>query len=907
VRRSLARFDAEILVAEATLEEELAASNGPDLAEMVSRAESLRARAGGLAALISERRRYMERELTAVFDQDVIASLEAEAASLTERLQGTEAEAAGLLPQADELAQAEEALAAQVAAVESEWGSEPRAAADPSAEVRGELTALRSAAERAAVDARRVESRLASVSDRMVRLRSEADRLGAVAADGAAEAPVLADAHRAATERQERASAAVREAEETRRLAEIDHHRWAARQETLAQALDQARARAGLQRLAGVEGVVGTLLEMVEVDEGFAPAFEAAAGEAVAAVITDGPVSARRGFGELHRRSDAGAVLSLSCSSVPAPRPCLLPAGPVPLRARVRSGVPGVDALLDSLLSHAVVVGGGWEEAADLAAARPDLVVVTPDGDRFSGGLWRTGAAGAGATGAALEEARAKAEAALERISAAAAFLEAARGEAEVSREARLAATRALDANASKGRAAAETLARLRADSADLAEEFAALQGQRDEIEQRLVREQGRITELEELLPELQRLAAAEAERAAAERSARFQLAERTAVVAGMRRELEVRAAGLDERRTLTARRLREVEDRLRRNVAEREAAAARREAAEAAAVVADGLLEFVKERDAGLDEVVARLREARRLESESSRERAGKLEGLRRGRSGAERHLAEIRERLSRIDLEDAECKVRLETITESIRRDLDCEPDSVRGAPCPPLPPGTSATSRRTELERELRLMGPINPLALEEHSALQERHTFLEAQLDDVRSARRELTKVIKAIDTEIVEVFGAAYADVADNFERLFATLFPGGEGRLKLTDPDHLLDTGIEVEARPSGKNLRRLSLLSGGERSLAAMAFLFAVFRARPSPFYMLDEVEAALDDVNLHRFLDLIHEFRDEAQLLIVSHQKRTMEAADCLYGVTMPPGGSSRVISEKVAATAG
>jgi chromosome segregation protein len=156
----------------------------------------------------------------------------------------------------------------------------------------------------------------------------------------------------------------------------------------------------------------------------------------------------------------------------------------------------------------------------------------------------------------------------------------------------------------------------------------------------------------------------------------------------------------------------------------------------------------------------------------------------------------------------------------------------------------------------------------------------------------------------VDEEIVTVVRAAYADVAENYVRLFETLFPGGSGRLRLTNPDDLLETGIELEARPPGKTVRRLSLLSGGERSLTALAFLFAVFRARPSPFYLLDEVEAALDDVNLHRFLDLIREFRDEAQLLVVSHQKRTMEAADCLYGVTMAPGGSSRVISERVTA---
>jgi chromosome segregation protein len=196
----------------------------------------------------------------------------------------------------------------------------------------------------------------------------------------------------------------------------------------------------------------------------------------------------------------------------------------------------------------------------------------------------------------------------------------------------------------------------------------------------------------------------------------------------------------------------------------------------------------------------------------------------------------------------------------------------------------------------------MGPVNPLAIQEYEALRERHEFLTRQLEDVKAGRRELQRVIRAVDREIVATFGAAFTDVERHFADLFHTLFPGGSGRLVLTDPDDLLHTGIEIEARPSGKNTRRLSLLSGGERSLVAMAFLFAVFRARPSPFYVLDEVEAALDDVNLHRFLDLVHSFRDEAQLVIVSHQKRTMEAADCLYGVSMPPGGSSRVVSQRL-----
>ena len=241
-----------------------------------------------------------------------------------------------------------------------------------------------------------------------------------------------------------------------------------------------------------------------------------------------------------------------------------------------------------------------------------------------------------------------------------------------------------------------------------------------------------------------------------------------------------------------------------------------------------------------------------------------------------------------------------------EALRRDHDLEPAVAEAAEMPALAEGVTAAARVRDLERELRLMGPINPLALEEFTELQERHRFLEEQLEDVRNTRRELSRVIKAVDLEIQTVFSSAFADVSTHFASLFGTLFPGGTGKLILTNPDDLLNTGIEVEAKPSGKNVKKLSLLSGGERSLTALAFLFAVFRSRPSPFYVMDEVEAALDDVNLHRFLGLIAEFRQEAQLLIVSHQKRTMEAGDSLLGVSMQPGGSSKVIVERSAARA-
>jgi chromosome segregation protein len=353
--------------------------------------------------------------------------------------------------------------------------------------------------------------------------------------------------------------------------------------------------------------------------------------------------------------------------------------------------------------------------------------------------------------------------------------------------------------------------------------------------------------------------------------------------------------------------RLTEVDDRLARTAAERDDARSRRILLDRQAVALEGLAAIAASVQEQAGVRLADLRQRRRRQSEATRAVAAELDGLRRTRAEAERDLAAVRERLQRLEVEGAEVRLRIEAATEALRRDLDCEPDTAMAAEQPGLAEGVTPIARVRELERDLRIMGPINPLALEEFEALSERHEFLQAQLVDVKETRRELNKVIRAIDEEIVNVFAAAFADVSQNFERLFAALFPGGVGKLRLTVPDDLLVTGIEVEAKPSGKNVKKLSLLSGGERSLAALAFLFSVFRSRPSPFYVMDEVEAALDDVNLHRFLGLIAEFRDEAQFIIVSHQKRTMEAADCLYGVTMQPGGSSKVVSERTVADVG
>ena len=390
--------------------------------------------------------------------------------------------------------------------------------------------------------------------------------------------------------------------------------------------------------------------------------------------------------------------------------------------------------------------------------------------------------------------------------------------------------------------------------------------------------------------------------RVASARDERRRIEARLAEAAAARNEWEVRTAGLVERRRVLGERLREVERRLTGHAEERQQAAERRTRLESDATAVERLLGVVAEAQSGLDSLLSALRDRHRRQLEAVRAGGARLEELRRKRSVNEHELAATRSRLQKAELDLMEATVRREAVVDTLRRDLGCEPEDAVGAPVPELAEGIDPASRVAQLEAELAAIGPVNPLAMEELSELGERHQFLESQVEDVRKAQRELRHVIRTLDEEIMHVFDSAFADVNEHFSNLITSLFPGGTGRLSLTDPENLLDTGVEVEVRPAGRNVRRLSLLSGGERSLVAMAYLFAVFRSRPSPFYLMDEVEAALDDVNLMRFLALVNEFREEAQLIIVSHQKRTMEAADALYGVTMAPGGSSKVVSQKV-----
>ncbi len=220
---------------------------------------------------------------------------------------------------------------------------------------------------------------------------------------------------------------------------------------------------------------------------------------------------------------------------------------------------------------------------------------------------------------------------------------------------------------------------------------------------------------------------------------------------------------------------------------------------------------------------------------------------------------------------------------------------------------PPGTpyvraEQEARLARAERDLKRLGRVNPLALEEFSALEERSAFLTTQLEDLRTTRADLLEIVRTVDERVQQAFAEAFADTAAAFERIFPRLFPGGEGRLVLTDPSDLLTSGVEVEARPAGKRVKRLSLLSGGERSLTAVGLLVAIFTARPSPFYVLDEVEAALDDANLRRLLAVLEELRATSQLIVITHQERTMEVADALYGITMRSDGVTTAVGQRL-----
>jgi chromosome segregation protein len=907
-----------VTVAEAALSDLPADALGDALA----RAESILARAEGLGALLAEKRRGVERSLLALADAGVVESLTAEAARLRHELDRTGADAAARGPRTAELDEAEAALAERRVELEAGDGRDARRAASAA---RAELAALAGSAARTWAEAERLEGRQEPVARRLQRLAEAAAQVEAETLD---ETP-LVDALDAARAGRAEAEQRLTGAEAELRSADAAVSAWTARAEALAVALGELRAQVTAGgALDGVDGIAGALVDLIEIEPGAEAAVAAGLGDALRAVVAEDEASGRAALERLRAAAEGGMVVVAAAGPamegpIGAGRPGMgqgphAPEEPGagsrrevstarPLAGCVGSSHPGLAAVLARLLAGTVLVEGDPDGALALARAQPGLVVVTPEGDRLCDSAWRAGGPVAGATPGAVDEARGRAAEAEVARAAGETALQAARLALAEALRWEAAGDKALDSHRARQAALASEKARMGQERAEAEAERDALEHHAREVAAQAEAEAARRAELEGALPSLEATERTELAEEDARRAARRALEEETTQLAAARRDHDRVLAALEERRQGVERNLAEVEARLARHGEARAEAEERRVALERRGTGYAALEAAVAGRREAATELVSRLRDRRRERSESARVAAAELDARRAERSAAERDAAEQRERRARVEVEEAEVRTRRDAAVETLRRDLECEPEAALAAPTPDLPEGATAAARAREIERELRQMGPINPLAVEEHAALCERHELLQSQLEDVKAARRDLGDIIRSVDEEIVTMFSAAFADTEEHFSELIGTLFPGGSGRLRLTEPEDMLHTGIEIEARPSGKSVRRLSLLSGGERSLTALAFLFGVFRARPSPFYLLDEVEAALDDVNLCRFVDLVTAFRREAQLLVVSHQKRTMEAADCLYGVSMPPGGSSIVVTQRVPAAVG
>ncbi|MEN9792860.1 MAG: chromosome partition protein [Actinomycetota bacterium] len=898
LRGRLAALDTEVLSAEA----EMTARGDSGLNDAAMRVEQLRERARGIAGIVAERRRSMERDHGQLVAEDVVAALEADAARMREDLEDVVRNIA--------IATAEqETLTTEEAAFEAERDGaglfhvvDGTEAASAAAEVRGELRTLRNSVESSEGEARSLAASLESARAAAESLVDVLAGLRAGIATTEESVGLLRSGLRAARDARDGLEADVDVLREETAAAERRAARATARLEAIETAAAAGRARVGARALAQVTGVVGALVDVLTVDEGWDAAVTAALGESLSAVVVSDPTAARRAVEALRSSGNTGAVLILGRSVGGG---SWIPGGVDSVRAHVRpaDGAPaGLDVLLDALIAH-VGCTDDIVDAIGIVEEHPEAVVVTRAGDRLSPSGWRLGVADEAGSAQRLEAARREkddADAALSAASSASAghWEETSRARAEVER-----LQSELDAALGSLESATASLASGNADRRTHLAEVSVLESGLDTVRARLSAHQARVAELGAILPALEESERAEAEAARARSDAQAAIESRASHLAMRRRDLEVRLAGLAERDSILRQRLAETETRLLADGDARRDAAERRGRIEASLVVLQRLADVVGERRTRLDSRHDEIREQRTRQSDETRAVLARLDTARRSRQEAERELDVLRERQRRIELEETESRTRLESAAESVRRELEVEPETAEAAPQPEVPEGKTHADRARELEREIRLMGPINPLALQEFTELQERLAFYEEQLNDVRSSRRELAQVIAAVDEEIRSVFADAFQDVARNFTELFAMLFPGGKGRLVLTDPKDMLNTGIDVEAQPPGKTFKKLSLLSGGERSLTAVAYLFAVFRSRPSPFYVMDEVEAALDDVNLHRFLSLVAEFRRSAQLIIVSHQKRTMEAADCLIGVTMQPGGSSRIVTERPA----
>ena len=654
---------------------------------------------------------------------------------------------------------------------------------------------------------------------------------------------------------------------------------------------------------AADERVTGILADRLDIPEEMASACSAAlAGWLEARLVSDG--EALREVAASLKASDLGGLTLLAAPRSGATRD---------IPARAAAGRWGAEALADrlgpsadrelaaSLLGDAVLVEG-WAGGWDIVSREPGVRAVTPEGDlitRFGIRL----ADPQGDAPAALRAAHRTREAAEVDRARARTAEETTREAFAGARDGERAALEDLEALEAVLAGAADSLDRITRAGEASAREMDRLRGRLEVLEEASAGRRERLGELRGRIAGWEESGAGGGMENWADR--RREVARRLEEARRLRDESLVAEAAAAERRRMLENRLGEI----RRARLEEPADEGSRERMRTLIDVE----RLARRARAAVEEHVRSLRADQIRARSELGETNDRLEEARREIARLREAEERARERLAALAVESAEIRLRRESAAESLRRDADASEERALAAPRPILPAageGPSAgESSEEELEEaarslaaELSRMGAINPLAAEEFRELEERYELITGQLSDLETSKTELRKVIKALDEEMESLFLRTFEETARCYQRYFTVLFPGGAGRLSLTDPARPLESEVEVRARPLGKRVGKLSLLSGGERSLAALAFLFAVFAARPAPFHILDEVDAALDGANLRRFLRLVEEFRGNAQLMVITHQQPTVHAADVLYGVTMEPGGSSQAVVKRM-----
>ncbi len=561
---------------------------------------------------------------------------------------------------------------------------------------------------------------------------------------------------------------------------------------------------------------------------------------------------------------------------------------------------PEVAAPLNAMLVDVVAVADA-AEARRVVAADTRLRAVTQAGSLFGPGWFAAGRGGATPAvelAAKIDQATADVAEKKEQLADLKASLDAA---LETTAERRAAASSA-KASVQEQRARVQA-AQHRFKAAENAEESARRSLERATVQRNQAEERARQAdeELAEVRDRLSRVQEPE-EQEEPSTAQRDRTAQELTQAKAMEMDARLQLRTAEERAAATRGKAENLRRQARQEEASRkqhEIARARREAKRQAALIVQEQAERVGQR---IDDALHRAQESRTLTEQAHRQWQERMRQQKAEVNKYNSQLGAVTQRAHEAELKRNQAQLKLEQAAESAMEQLTMTPEQLLAVELPEDFDQATARKELKQAEKDLNSLGKVNPLALEEYKALEERYSFLASQLDDVQRAREDLNGVIKDVDNTILTLFVDAWHDVEEQFPKVFETLFPGGSGRLVLTDPEDMLTTGIEVEARPPGKKVKRLSLLSGGEKSLTALALLVAIFRARPSPFYVMDEVEAALDDVNLRRLIALFEELRKDSQLIVITHQKPTMDVANVLYGVTMRGDGVTRVISQRM-----